>query len=397
MTFFSTPVRISLFFAASFVPIGVQLPFFPVLLAARGLDAEAIAIVTTVPIVMRLATASLLGSFADRIGDRRTALVIYTTVTLLGVLAIGRASDFHGLLLATALTFLAWNGVLPVTDALATGAVRRGEAVYGRMRVWGSAAFVAANLVAGWVAAHHGAEGIWWFFLFGAAGQIAAAFLLPRTRVEGSGATVREGLIAGMRTVARDRRLMAVFVGVAILQSSHAMLYGFASLYWASLGFSGGEIGILWAVGVSGEIALFVFSGRALAKVGARGLVAIGGVGGVVRWALFPLLGGDLAIWIGLQLLHAATFAATHLGTMTVVARAVDERRAATAQGVMVSITGVVMALATLASGPLYHHFGGGAFAAMAVPAAVGGVILVVATAAQPHSAGSGGKTMEPS
>ena len=397
MVFFSTPVRISLFFAASFVPIGVQLPFLPVLLAARGLDAEAIAIVTTVPIVMRLATASLLGSFADRLGDRRAALVIYTSVTLLGVLAIGRATDFRGLLLATALTFLAWNGVLPVTDALATGAVRRGEAVYGRMRVWGSAAFVAANLVAGWVAARHGAEGIWWFLLLGAAGQIAAAFALPRDRGEAGAARVREGLIAGMRRVARDRRLMAVFVGVAILQSSHAMLYGFASLYWASLGFSGGEIGILWAVGVSGEIALFVFSGRALARVGARGLVAIGGIGGVVRWALFPLLGGGLETWIGLQLLHAATFAATHLGTMTVVARAVDERRAATAQGVMVSINGVVMALATLASGPLYHRFGGGAFAAMAVLAAIGGAILVAATAVQPHSAGSGGNTRDPS
>jgi PPP family 3-phenylpropionic acid transporter len=394
MAFFTTPVRISLFFAASFVPFGVQLPFYPVLLAGRGLDAEAIALVTTVPIVLRFSTASLLGSFADRLGDRRLALVLYAAATLLGVLTVAAARDVTGLLLATALFCLPWNGILPVTDALATGAVRRGEAVYGRMRVWGSIAFVSANLAAGVVAARHGEAGILAFLIAGFAMQFAAAFALPRDRVRAE-RPAREGMMAGLASVAADRRLMAVFVGVAILQSSHAMLYGFSSLHWTSLGFSGGEIGLFWATGVIGEIALFAFSGAVLTRIGARGLIVIGAIGGVVRWTAFPFLGGSAAAWIGLQLLHAATFAAIHLGTMTVVARAVEERRAATAQGMMVSINGIAMALATLASGPLYHRWGGGGFAAMAVLAAVGGVVLTAA--AQPHSAGSGGKTFEPS
>ena len=39
---------------------------------------------------------------------------------------------------------------------------------------------------------------------------------------------------------------------------------------------------------------------------------------------------------------------------------------------------GEMLALTTLASGPLYQHFGGGAFAAMSVLAAVGGIVLVL-------------------
>lgn len=394
----STPLRISSFFAASFVPFGVHLPFFPVLLAARGQDAAAIAIIMTVPIVLRVTTGSLMGSFADRIGDRRLALILYSAVALIGVILIGPAQSFWGLLLASGLAAAAWNGVLPVTDALATGAVRRGEAVYGRMRVWGSAAFVAANLAAGVVAARWGESGIYGFLVAGFAGQFLAAFVLPRDAVTTAPRPARrEGMIAGLLAVAANRRLMAVLAGAAILQSSHAMLYGFSSLHWASLGFSGSQIGLLWAVGVTGEILLFTFSGHVLPKLGTRGLVAIGGIGGTVRWALFPLLGGALSPWIGLQLLHAATFAATHLGTMTVIARAVDDERAATAQGLMVSINGLAMAAATLASGPLYRAFGGGGFAAMSVLAAVGGVILVAATAVQPHTPGVGGNTSDPS
>lgn len=401
MPFSSTPLKISLFFAASFVPYGVQLPFFPVLLAARGQDAAAIAVITTVPIVLRVTTASLMGSFADALGDRRRAIVLYSAVALAAMLAVGPAQGFWPLLLTSAAVAAAWNGILPVTDALATGAVRRGEAVYGRMRVWGSAAFVASNLAAGWVAARWGEAGIWVFLVVGFAGQFVFAFLLPSDRTTATEARSPggEGMIAGMRSVAKDRRLMAVLAGAAVLQSSHAMLYGFSSLHWASLGFSGGSIGFLWAIGVTGEIALFTFSGVVLRRLGPRGLVALGGIGGALRWSLFPLLDGELAPWIGLQLLHAATFAATHLGTMTVVARAVEDRRAATAQGMMVSINGLAMALATLASGPLYERYGGGGFAAMAVLAAVGGAILVAATrpTVQPQRAGAGGNTIEPS
>ena len=83
--------------------------------------------------------------------------------------------------------------------------------------------------------------------------------------------------------------------------------------------------------------------------------------------------GSDPAAWLALQVLHATTFAATHLGAIHVLTGAVDERRAATAQGLMVSINGLAMALATLASGPLYRVFGGDAFAAMAGLAAAGG------------------------
>lgn len=401
----STPFLISAFYAASFVPIGVHLPFYPVLLAARGQDAAAIAVITTLPIVLRVTTASALGAFADRLGDRRLALVVYCAATLAGALLIGAVGGFWGLLIATLVMSAPWNGILPVTDALATGAVRRGEAVYGRMRVWGSISFVVVNLAAGWVAGRHGADGIWLFLVVGMAVQFAAAFLLPRDRAEGSEARAQgPGMLAAMRELAGDRVLMAVLVGVALMQGSHAMLYGFSSIHWASLGFSGDEIGALWALGVIGEIALFAASGKVLSHVSPRMLVAIGGIGGTVRWALFPLLDGTFWPWIFLQTLHAASFAAIHLGVMTVIARRVEDGRAATVQGMMVSGNGFTMALATLASGPLYQHFGGGAFAAMSVLAAVGGFVLVRATGAarrvsapsaereaQPQSAGTGG------
>ncbi len=377
MTIFSTGGRVSALFASSFVTLGIQLPFFPVLLAHRGLSETEIAIVVAIPMMLRVTTASALGAFADRVGDRRRVLTIYAGLALLGCLALGPAQGFWPLAAATAAMALFWNGMLPVTDALATSVARRGEGVYGRMRLWGSVAFVVGNLLAGALVGGQGGGIVYPLLLSGFVLQLAFTPLAPSEPAATVRRAERPSMWAGMAEVLRDRRLMVILGGAALVQSSHAMLYGFASLYWTAIGFSGGEIGVLWAVGVIGEVLLFAAAERAIGRIGARGLLIIGGLGAVARWCLFPVLGGSGIAWTVLQLTHAASFAATHLGTMHVITHAVGDGRAATAQGMMVTLSGLGMALATLASGRLYAAYGGAGFLGMAVVAGLGTLVLV--------------------
>ena len=92
-----------------------------------------------------------------------------------------------------------------------------------------------------------------------------------------------------------------------------------------------------------------------------------------------------------LQLLHAFTFGATHLGLMTLLSRHVAAHSAGRAQTFSSTILGAVMALATLSAGPLYSHWNVVAYAAYALLGGVGGTIAFYAWL-QPQSAGSGGK-----
>src|SRR6516165_9965471 len=68
--------RLALFYAALFVALGVQLPFLPVWLAARGLDAGTIGIVLAVPMVVRVFAIPLATRRADRHDALRLAIVI---------------------------------------------------------------------------------------------------------------------------------------------------------------------------------------------------------------------------------------------------------------------------------------------------------------------------------
>src|SRR5262249_61953158 len=60
--------RLALFYAGLFVVVGIQMPFFPLWLAAKGLDAEAIGVVIAAPIAVRLVVVPVVARIADRRG-----------------------------------------------------------------------------------------------------------------------------------------------------------------------------------------------------------------------------------------------------------------------------------------------------------------------------------------
>ena len=77
-----------------------------------------------------------------------------------------------------------------------------------------------------------------------------------------------------------------------------------------------------------------------------------------------------LALLVVLQLLHALTFGATHIGAVHFISRAVPETQSGTAQALYAAVTGgIVMGGTMLAAGPLYAAYGGRAYWAMAAVA----------------------------
>jgi MFS transporter, PPP family, 3-phenylpropionic acid transporter len=69
-----------------------------------------------------------------------------------------------------------------------------------------------------------------------------------------------------------------------------------------------------------------------------------------------------------IQPLHGITFALLHLACMRILARAVPDHLAATAQAIYGTVgVGAATALLTVISGLLYAQFGSGAFGVMSV------------------------------
>src|SRR5882757_8940564 len=84
-------LRLKAFYAALFLTLGVQLPFLPVWLAAKGLDASAIGLVLAVPMIVRVFAIPLAARAADRRDALRGTIVIAAAAAVVGYGVLGFA------------------------------------------------------------------------------------------------------------------------------------------------------------------------------------------------------------------------------------------------------------------------------------------------------------------
>jgi PPP family 3-phenylpropionic acid transporter len=362
--------RLALFYAAYFFFGGVQLPFFPLWLEARGLDARTIGMVIAAPMLVRIIATPIITHQADRRRALKATLLIASIVATLGMTLVGLVRAPLAILIAFALSAVAFSPVLSLTDAYAmTGLTARGR-VYGPVRLWGSVAFIAGNVGAGLMLHVVAPDYLIWLIVAAlVVSVLAAAALVPLER--GADATAARAVAGSPWALLRNPAFLAVALASSMVQSSHALYYGFSTMQWRSEGLDGTLIGALWGLGVAAEVALFALSGRLPAWLSPTALMAIGGGGAVLRWTAMALDPPTLAL-PALQLLHACSFAAVHLGMMGFMARAVPRELAATAQGFLSTWSGIVNASATFVSGFLYAATGSLAYLLMAAMALVG-------------------------
>jgi MFS transporter, PPP family, 3-phenylpropionic acid transporter len=359
--------RLALFYAAYFAAVGIYLPFWPVWLESRGLDATEIGYVLAAAFWPRVVTNLLIPSISDRLGERRRPMILLTAATLGGLILFAVARDFWPLLLLSLLTGTSWATILPLGEALALGEAKRRDLDYGRVRLWGSLTFIMTAIGVGEWLERAGPPIILWSVAAMVAWLLAACVLLPPGEFEG-----RAAAAADLRRLVRKPEFLAFVAAAGLLQASHAVYYGFATLHWRAAGHGELVIGLLWAEGVVAEVALFAWAAALLRRFPPIRLLALAGALTVTRWAV-SALSTDLVVLVPAQALHAASFGAVHLAAMHYLRDRTPPELHASAQGFYAALgTALPFGLLTPVAGWLYGIGGGLAFWAMAAIALVG-------------------------
>ena len=379
-------LRVACIFAFLFIPQGIHLPFFPVWLESKGYDAGQIALILSLPMFLRVVTTPFVTAFADRARDRADILVVLVAASL--ALASGYLlfDGYAAVLAISILLAIAWTPHSPLTDSLALSGVRRFGSNYTRMRIWGSSAFLLANLGGGVIIARAGPGVVPLLIVIGLCGTLVAAAAAPRL----GRPRIASPLSAPDLPVTpslMSRHFLLLVGGAGLITASHSFLYGFSSIYWRSLGIAESTVGILWAWSVICEVALFLVFTRLFGRMSATSLISISGAFAILRWIAFPLVWpSGLAVpgFFAVQALHAFSTGMMLIAVQKLIAETVSEERTGAAQGIAFFANGVSMALFTLASGLLYERFGAGGFFAMAVVAATGLTLIAIARRSAP-------------
>ncbi len=360
----------ALLYVALFLPMGIHLPYFPLWLEHAGFGAAEIGIILAAPMFLRVVTTLLITAAADRARDRADVLLALAIAAF--VLSFGYFLPPGYLLVLCVSLGLAvvWTPHTPIADSLALSGVRRFGSDYSRMRIWGSAAFLAANFGGGFLLSLSGIGAVPVLISAGLAVAVAASLIAPRLgRPRKASPLSASELQQGGPSLLTPPFLYFV-AGCGLVVASHGFFYAFSSIYWQSLGISGGVIGLLWSWAIVAEIGMFAVFTRLFGRTRPSRLVALAGLAAAVRWIAFPLIspaGLGVPGFFAVQTLHALSTGLILIGLQKMIAETVSEERTGAAQGIAFFANGFAMAAVTLVSGQLYAALGVNGFYVMAV------------------------------
>ena len=354
-----------------FFSYGVFLPFWSVWLAGIGLTPETIGILLGAGLVARFLGSLLI---APRVSDPSLlikAMRILALLTLVFLAAFWVSQQFAWLMVVMVGFNLFFSPLVPLTDALANTWQKQITMDYGRVRLWGSVAFVIGSALVGKLVSLYDYHAILALLSVGIASMLLGMLLRPSIMPQGENRqqdSDSAGWPAWRTLIAQSWRFLAC---VCLLQGAHAAYYGFSAIYWQGAGYSASAIGYLWSLGVVAEVIIFAMSKKLFRRFGARDLLLLSAVCGILRWGIMGWT-TELPWLIVAQILHCGTFTVCHLAAMRYIA-ARQGSEVIRLQAVYSAVAmGGSIAVMTVFAGFLYQHLGHGVFwvmAAVALPA----------------------------
>ncbi|HHQ6625218.1 MULTISPECIES: 3-phenylpropionate MFS transporter [Serratia] len=353
-----------------FFSYGIYLPFWSVWLKGEGIPPETIGILLGAGLVARFLGSLLI---APRVKDPS---YLITALRLLALLSLAFAVGFcfgNGwawLMLVIAGFNLFFSPLVPLTDALAATWQRQITLDYGRVRLWGSLAFVIGSALTGKLVSVWGHNAILISLLVSILAMLVGMLLKPSVLPQGESRAQNEPS-RSWRELLSEGPVWRFLLCVTLLQGAHAGYYSFASIYWEEAGYSAATIGYLWSLGVVAEVVIFASSNFLFRRWNARNLLLLSAVCGLLRWGLMATT-TEIGWLLLVQVLHCGTFTVCHLAAMRFIA-ARQGAEVIRLQAVYSALAmGGGIAVMTVVAGFLFEHYQGGVFwvmVAVVVPA----------------------------
>jgi PPP family 3-phenylpropionic acid transporter len=353
-----------------FFSYGIFLPFWGVWLKGEGIPPETIGILLGAGLVARFLGSLLI---APRVKDPShlvTALRLLALLTLAFAIGFCFGNGWGWLMLVIAGFNLFFSPLVPLTDALAGTWQKQIAMDYGRVRLWGSLAFVIGSALTGQMVSVWGHNAILYSLIISILAMLLGMMLKPSVMPQGEARTHNEA-DRSLREMLKEGPVWRFLLCVTLLQGAHAGYYSFGSIYWQEAGYSASTIGYLWSLGVVAEVIIFASSNFLFRRWNARNLLLLSACCGILRWSLMAT-STELGWLLVIQILHCGTFTVCHLAAMRFIA-ARKGPEVIRLQAVYSALAmGGGIAIMTVIAGFLFEHLHGGVFwvmAAVALPA----------------------------
>lgn len=327
--------RLASFYFFYFAVLGALLPFWPLYLQSEGLAAKEIGVLAALLAGTKIIAPNVWGWLADRGARHMRIIRVGAALACLCFAGIFISQTFLWLALIVIGFGFFWNAVLPQFEVVTLSHLHDRHHEYSRIRLWGSVGFVVAVALLGFA---FDVISIGWLppiLLALLASIFLSSLLVPACGKEGVAGQSSGSIIA----VLTQPHVLAFFCACFLMQLSHGPYYTFFSLYLQQYGYDKSLTGLLWALGVVAEIALFWRVAKFFTRFGLRKVLLASFFLAGVRWLLIAGFAESLLLIAVAQCLHAASFGCFHAASIEIIRRFFRDGHAGRGQALYSSIS----------------------------------------------------------
>jgi MFS transporter, PPP family, 3-phenylpropionic acid transporter len=346
--------RLSSFYLCYFATLGALIPYWSLYLKENGFNPAEIGQLSALLVGTKIIAPNLWGWIGDH--TRKNLRIIrwtsfFAAFLFAGFLVVHGYFEFAWLTIG--FSFF-WNAPLPLYEATTLSHLKADSRRYSRIRLWGSVGFILAVMSVGMLLDSQPT------LLLPAliTGLLALTWVAALATPESWLASPEHSPVR-LASIIRKPEVLAFLLVYILIQFAHAPYYVFYSIYLKQHLYSTTTTGLLWSLGVIAEIVLFVFMKGLLKRYSLRTILLTSLVFAVLRWVLIGAYVDNVYFLTFAQLLHAATFGATHIAAIHFVHHYFDHQHQGKGQALYHSLSfGLGGMLGSLTSGHYWESLG---------------------------------------
>jgi PPP family 3-phenylpropionic acid transporter len=291
------------------------MPYFPLYLLHLGYDGRRIGMVSALQPALRWSSAILWAYAADRWRIRHRLLLIAALGGALCYVPLLFVQRVAPMVAVTSAIALLHGALVPMLDATVMDHLPRLGGDYGRLRMWGSVAFVLGSLVSAPLIQLLSPAVVPLLLLIAAVGLVPVLVWVP---TEQFGPAEHFRAPWSLLTPPLSAFLLTAF----LIQLSCGAWSGFFAVHTAALGFSAAVPGVTWGLAVTAEVLLLFWGQRLVEWISPPRIILSVLLITVARWSLTAVARNEMLV-VALQIGHAFTFSAFHLAALLLLSRLV--------------------------------------------------------------------------
>ncbi|HSQ86390.1 MAG TPA: MFS transporter [Desulfobacterales bacterium] len=332
--------------------MGIFLPYFNLYCYHIDFTGFQIGVLSAIRSVALILTPLIWGAMADRFRIRRPIFILCSFVSTTIWAFYLYTTDFWAMLIITVFYGIFYSPIISFLEAFTMDVLGTRKKSYGRVRGWGSIAFIITVIVLGKIIDLYSIEIILILIFFGSLAQALISIKIPDIQI-------KKQTSFSSNAKALPKRRVIVFLFCAFLMLvSHGTYYGFYSIHLENLGFGKTFIGISWALASIAEIIVMIKSDSLFKHFSIDNVLFFSFMVAVFRWLAMSFVTSAAGI-LFLQLFHAMTYAMFHVSSILYIDSLTPDEAKTLGQSVNNAVTyGLGLMVGFFINGYLFETLG---------------------------------------